>query len=597
MMCAKSFVILQLSTGDDKETKRDQLLRLIWEKMGGDDMWRAFCQILEENQADTECFENVLEIFAEEGTSNLYVAMAENSEAMEALRKFLRHQRIMSKSFATGFPLFYWKWHHETDPKEMLNDARFSYVTDLGDHSIEELRVYPHFKDLKEEAIATGLVSPVEFEKLVAQKASDCADSSHGRKLKSFCMGGTFGEDPLHFGIPHKAALSPRHLQAMVLYCDFTKFCTLFSESLRKLDSDDTLENVINRNAKFFYTSKSLRELVTYFGGNASTDSFAMNEYIKGPFFSGVSTVLNMSAFNIGFNAPTSTSKTAEIAWRFAGEEGMMITVGNEEAISAAQPVFNATWISKFVEEDEYFWFGSVFKLIVRGISIVSSTRVYRKSTKALYFLDAILSGMSVGTHRAIIVDEKVIRFALALLESILSADRSPEEPEIDGYVMDNLYCWRQSKTKVNIIIGAFIKYSLLMDFFFCGVEERWDVAEDRCNVISPILFDIFPNLVEIELWTRQWGVSCPFSLMSLLSVLNESQIPPSFQKLAIRDQAPSFGWNRVLINHFDAAEDIQQQYAANGWNIEKAQNHSGKGSLRRVFDWIYIQKMKFVLV
>ena len=108
---------------------------------------------------------------------------------------------------------------------------------------------------------------------------------------------------------------------------------------------------------------------------------------MNGPFYCGVSVVLNVSAFTIGFNTPTSTSKTLEIAWRFAGESGMVITGNNEVGLSQHQPLFNATWISAFAEEDEYLWFGSlsVCKLVLENISIVASAKVYSHSLSALY--------------------------------------------------------------------------------------------------------------------------------------------------------------------------------------------------------------------
>lgn len=118
-----------------------------------------------------------------------------------------------------------------------------------------------------------------------------------------------------------------------------------------------------------------------------------MNGQITGPFYSGVSVVLNLSEFSIGFNTPTSTSKTKEIAMRFAGSKGMVMAVGNERGNSAYQPLFNATWVSAFVEEDEYFWFGSTDKLSAENINIVRSARVYSDSIFMLYFFDGLLSG------------------------------------------------------------------------------------------------------------------------------------------------------------------------------------------------------------
>ena len=546
-------------------------------------MWRTFCQFLERQNVDTDCIEIDLVVFGEENTSNLYEALGGSTVSMEAMQKYVRHHAMMGKSFATGFPLFYWKWHHNTKPEEIQKDPLFSALTDLGGHSVEDLRVYPHFKDLREEVIATGLIDPIQFNLLVVQKAADCSKSAYGRSLKSNFMGGGFGEDPLHFDIPKGAPLSPRHLQAMVLYCDFTKFCTLFSESQRKLEWDDTLEDVTARNGKFFHISKSLRELVTYFGSNGcEADDMGMNGQVKGPFFSGVSVVLNLSQFNIGFNAPTSTSKTAAIAWRFAGEEGMMLTVGNQDGVSAGQPVFDATWISCFVEEDEYFWFGSVFKLLLETISIVATSRSYRKSIAGLCLMDALLSGFPSKTLK---VTEETVKTSMLLLEAALSDASSPKNGDLDQYVMDNLYCFCQRRTKIMIDLNGF-QVAALSDFFFYKLSESDDVPEDTSNVIKPVMFQLFPNLVELQLKCNNGG-SFPINLVLLSSVLEESQIPESFKKLSIRDQKQKW-----LIKHFDETPELTHQYAAMKWKIEKEQIVISIGDKQKTVDWVYIKPM-----
>merc|ERR1712190_142876 len=79
-------------------------------------------------------------------------------------------------------------------------------------------------------------------------------------------------DDPLHFGIKRGSKVPEEHLQSIILYCDFTELCTLFSRSLRKNKWDDGLKEIKRRNSKFFHISKALRELVTYFGSDGGGD-------------------------------------------------------------------------------------------------------------------------------------------------------------------------------------------------------------------------------------------------------------------------------------------------------------------------------------
>ena len=297
----------------------------------------------------------------------------------------------------------------------MRKDFIFSYI-DLGGYSVRDLWVRPHFKDIKDEVMNTGLISPHNFQEMV-DKAIGIMESHHCRQITSKPYGGQYGDDPLHFGIKNGDQLAPRHIQSMILYCDFTKFCTLFSESLRQNEWDEELDDIIARNAKFHHISKSLKELVFNFGSNGRSDFCKMNGTVSGPFFSGVSVVLNVSEFSIPFNTPTSTSKTKEIAWRFAGSGGMVITVGNQKGNSKWQPLFNATWISAYVEEDEYFWFGSTDKLSVEDIVIVKTSRAYRRSIGALYLFDAILSVEGMGKVEVTRTDIKILKFVWNSLE------------------------------------------------------------------------------------------------------------------------------------------------------------------------------------
>merc|ERR1712190_520959 len=73
------------------------------------------------------------------------------------------------------------------------------------------------------------------------------------------------------------------------------------------------------------------------------------------------------------------------------------------------------------------------------------------------------------------------------------------------------------------------------LNLIFYGVSDTMDIPEDKSNVFRADLFALFPNLVEIELWTSFIGCY-PLNLLSLLSVLNEADIPPSFQRLRMRD-------------------------------------------------------------
>lgn len=552
----------------------DFMQQQIWKRVHDDGACRNLNQFMNEHDVDTDCFEDDIEIFGEEHGSNLHGIFAEDDDTMSHILSVWRHQKIMSKCFATGFQLLYWKWYRAATKQDM-SGTLFLTMMDFGGYSPQELSVYPHHANLKEEVLATGLMGPEQFNDLVVLKASMYLESAQCRKMKCAPLGGDcWGDDLLHFGISNGSALCPEHIQSMVMYCDFTKLCTLFSKSLRKNKWNDELEDVKARNAKFYHFSKSLRELVTYFGSYGEDDD--ANGKVNGPFFSGVSVVLNISEFSIGFNTPTSTSKTLEIAWRFAGPEGMVITVGNSKPFGYRQPLFNATWISNFVEEDEYFWFGSIYKLNVEDIIIVASSRVYRRSMAALYFLDSLFTAQQVDADD---VDDEILKIIDFCIRCSLDENNMPPKPKcVDDFVLDILYGFCQKKTKLLMNLYYFQKVpESLRNMIFSGFSSTEKMQDDMINIFRPDLFILFPHLTEILLEVNDNAMD----FKSMLKMLEEAVIPESFEVLKLWDYDKYW-----MKNAFEAISDVQEQHRAKGWSIE----HEAAKNMNA--DWIFIRKL-----
>ena len=275
--------------------------------------------------------------------------------------------------------------------------------------------------------------------------------------------------------------MTQKHLQSIILYCDFTKLCTLFSQSLRKNNSNEGLEDIKKRNSKFFHLTKLLRELVTYFG----------SKKVAGPFFSGVSTVLKLSEFSIAFNTPTSTSKTKEIALRFAGEGGMIITVGNKKGDSIHQPVFNATWISAFCEEDEYLWFGSVRRLSVEAISIVASCRTYTRSIGALYLFAVAISGQSTWGMTATKKEVEILDFCFKHVSGLYGDIPSVAPQGVDEYIMDCVHCFIQRTTKLHLWLSQiYMLGSFIRNFIFYGMSNEAGIPTNKSNLFRTSIFN-----------------------------------------------------------------------------------------------------------
>eukprot|EP01084_Bolivina_argentea_P176405 305285_1 len=159
----------------------------------------------------------------------------------------------------------------------------------------------------------------------------------------------------------YRTALKKSHLHALILYCDFTEFCTTFSSTFRKLKWSEHLKSVKERNSKYHYISKNLTELVQYYGirGGSGND----NGIEHGPFYTGLSFCMIIPEFSIRLNGPTSTTKHKEIAMRFSGRDGIMIKLNNRTYPGRYESFFDSSWISTFPEEDERVFFSARYKI------------------------------------------------------------------------------------------------------------------------------------------------------------------------------------------------------------------------------------------
>ena len=116
--------------------KRDRIFERIWEQLQEKVEWTKLFRFVAEHDVDTDCIEDEVEIFDEENDGNLRKVLNGNIAVMRVIQSFLRHQRIMNKSFATGFPLFYWKWYRTATEQDVKGNRYLSSFMDLGGHSV-----------------------------------------------------------------------------------------------------------------------------------------------------------------------------------------------------------------------------------------------------------------------------------------------------------------------------------------------------------------------------------------------------------------------------------------------------------------------------
>eukprot|EP01084_Bolivina_argentea_P312342 540747_1 len=181
---------------------------------------------------------------------------------------------------------------------------------------------------------------------------------------------------------------------SLILYCDFSDYCSRFSASFRKTSGHEPLEEVRKRNEEFYWQSKLFREAVEIFGSAGYQDIDGWRDREKGPFYTGVDRVLIIPSFVIRLCSPTSTSKQIEVSMNFAKRNGIIIQLNNTgHGMACLLTFFDVSWLSSYSAEDERVFCGGWMSIRIESIRIVENSKNYKLWMNALFILDSMLRG------------------------------------------------------------------------------------------------------------------------------------------------------------------------------------------------------------
>ena len=154
--------------------------------------------------------------------------------------------------------------------------------------------------------------------------------------------------------------LKINNLISIIMYCDYTDLSRDFTMSFRKTHQFQLLTQIKKHNAKYYHMSKILKDTISQFGQyyNDRHDNPGGNGLLSalyGPFYCGMSVVLNLSQFNMFLHSPLSTSMHLEVALKFSGEKGMLLEMNNESGDCRRLRGMDVSWLSRYREEDERY--------------------------------------------------------------------------------------------------------------------------------------------------------------------------------------------------------------------------------------------------
>eukprot|EP01084_Bolivina_argentea_P132638 234078_1 len=431
--------------------------------------------------------------------------------------------------FSTGFAWIYCP--PDVNDKQSCVEM---YKRLLGD-SIEQLFVDAKYETYKEEILSHLNMEQYE---MVMTKAQEYMQTNKVKRM------GPLGREYriiLMVDYPHfddKISIEP--IMSIILYTDFSEYCTDFSSTYRKLTFTESFESVKTRNASFWFQSRFFRQAIQAWGvaGTDLEDEHSgCNEIQTGPFHTGLSIVMAISQFAIKLSSPTSVSAQIEVAINFAKRKGMILTLNNEGGSNESMLLtfFDCSWISQYPDEDERVFEGSSYSLKVETIRIVETSQNFKKIIHALYVFDSMVSGLVNNEMR----NSKIINHIKKLLgnESELSS--------FDPYVISlvKAYIYRKRRATINFH-GLFSHssedlYGLIIE---SGLKKVAGYRLDsKVNLLSANIFKIFPYLEEIVIRTHTFegysfkddSCSYAFNLMYFIEMISKIST-----------------WNKITIHH-----------------------------------------------
>eukprot|EP01084_Bolivina_argentea_P115646 205626_1 len=515
--------------------------------------------LLEKNIIDNEYDSDAVKYDADgwdetKSSSNLYNQTGIASFIDYILKCIAIVERSKS-SFSTGFVFFYWPYF-KTQTQQQRGDW-------LDGFCMADLYVLPHYGSFKEEILLSGYVSVVQWTKKIVNKATRFMRTKKVKFIKALP-----GAANNHHGYKFGDAILPAHLYSIILYCDWSDLCTDFSKTFRRDNPFEPITSIKKRHSEYYHFGKSLVEAVNNFGVRWS------REY--GPFFCGMSFVMNIPSFAIYLKGPCSTSKNVEISINFATRDGMIVQLNNDQWYQGAnQSFFDCSWISNYLEENERLFVSGSFRLRIESITIIETADNYELFFHAFYLFDSMISSVPVDNMSIKHGDQDI-------LHNITQTRLKKQPNSFTQYINDVFDLFLHAKTQIKIHMEYLDKYfEELTDLVIHKVAiTRWQRVKkenDLVNVFKADILSIFPNVHDVIIQTTDNGSYnvYKFDLLSFLSSIKSSTMRVKYTIKAERDIYDRSWLNNILI----ADPEISKKFKSENWmiNATAVRNKYGK--------------------
>eukprot|EP01084_Bolivina_argentea_P043418 80008_1 len=332
--------------------------------------------------------------------SNIYLKFS-NSLLMSSLHQFISPRKLHQVSLSVGWRFYYWAFYQNLD-----NEYGSWNFLHPG-YSPKDLFVKRKYSSFKEEILNCGFINVAVYQSQILLKAQEYFVTQKVKEMVAEEM-----NPDIHYGIDEGTPIRLQNIMSVFAYCDFTELCTHFSATFRKKNFWEPLESLKQRNSNYWHMSKLLRETVECFG---DTGNFKYNddgEKIsgeRGPFYCGMSIVLNIPSFAIYLKGPCSTSKEMAVSLNFAKRDGIVIQLQNDSGNGSRQRFLDCSFVSNYVEEAEMLFIAGDYRLRIESIRIIETAQNFQKFFCSFYLFDCMISGVRNYEFKISSSDKKIL--------------------------------------------------------------------------------------------------------------------------------------------------------------------------------------------
>ena len=286
---------------------------------------------------------------------------------------------VTDGAFSIGFSFNYWnefKWGSWESRTEYIDEDGIHHLNNwyYNEKIADGYHIKPKYSNFKQEIANYEYIDFRQHYKLeISVKAKTYMETFTVKSIPSAMHNKTVYK----YGISHGTPIAIQHLSSIILYTDYTKLSANFTSTFRKHGAFETLSMTKARNKKYGWWSKILHEAVQIYGDSraawcreSAKRSHGGDEAasctkpghgmmdrgtLKGLFFCGMSSVMNLPQFHISLLSPTSTSMHLQVALKFSGESGKITEFNNASDAAERTRAFDVSFLSRYREEDERY--------------------------------------------------------------------------------------------------------------------------------------------------------------------------------------------------------------------------------------------------